>query len=169
MASDPDYDSEAWLRMMAQAMQGTVEAQKVFADLARSPEALSSFQRWLALVAPGVKIPTATAQPDFLADWVESWQQAMGVVSRTRFLAALEKIETLERRIRELEKANQQLRSTLEQNTQQAEATEKMVNLWGQFVEDSLKTQAAWIDTWADNTRQGKQGAEHQTGLDEEE
>ena len=70
------------------------------------------------------------------------------------------------RRVRELEEINRQLRAMLEGREQQEESAQKLTELWGQMVEGSIKTQAAWMEAWADNESSGKTAA---NSLDEEE
>ena len=84
-----------------------------------------------------------------MAEWLETWQKAMGVVPRTRYLELLEKADALERRVRELEETNRQLNALLEGREQQEESTQKMTELWGQMVENSMKSQSAWMEAWA--------------------
>ena len=119
MAQDFDSSPEAWFQLMAQAMQGTQEAQKLFATLLQSPNVAANFQKWLALFAPGMEMPAAVSQPQAMTEWLETWQKAMGVVPRIRYLELLEKTDALERRVRELEKNNRRLRSMLEGREQQ--------------------------------------------------
>jgi hypothetical protein len=169
MAQDFDSSLGAWFQLMAQAMQGTQEAQKAFANISQSPEAIANIQKWLALFAPGMEMPTAVSQPEVMTEWLETWQKTMGVVPRIRYLELLEKADALERRVRELEEINRQLRAMLEGREQQEESTQKVAELWGQMVENSLKTQAAWMEAWADNEGPGEAAATTADNLDEEE
>ena len=169
MAQDYDSSLEAWFQLMAQAMQGTQEAQKAFANLPQSPEAIANFQKYLALFAPGMEMPSAVSQPQAMIEWLETWQKAMGVVPRTRYLELLEKADALERRVRELEETNRQLRGLVEGREQQEESAQKMSELWGQMVDSSIKTQSAWMKAWADNEGPGAETDQTTDGLDEEE
>jgi hypothetical protein len=169
MAQDPNLAMEAWFQLMAQAMQSTQEAQKAFSNMPRSPEAMADFQRWLALFAPGMDIPVSVSQPEAMVEWLETWQKAMGVVPRTRYLELLEKADALERRVRELEEINRQLRAMLEGGQQQVVTAQRISDFWGQMVENSYKTQAAWMEAWTGNEVPGKVTASAAGNLDEEE
>lgn len=169
MAQDSDSAMEAWFQLMTQAMWGTQEAQKAFANMSQSPEALAGFQKWLALFAPGMEMPVPVSQPEAMIELLESWQKAMGVVPRIRYLELLEKADALERRVRELEEINRQLRAMLEGREQQEESTQKLTELWGQMVDTSIKTQTAWVEAWTNNEDPGDAAAMTFDNNDEEE
>lgn len=156
MAQEANSALETWFRLVAEAMQNTQEAQKLFANMPQSPEAIASFQKWLALFAPGMEIPTAVSQPEVMAEWLETWQKTMGVVPRTRYLELLEKADALERRVRELEEINRQLRAMLEGREQQVETAQTMAELWGQMVQEGIKTQTQWMEAWAEKEGPGE-------------
>jgi hypothetical protein len=174
MAQNPDDTPmsaaamEAWFQLMAQAMQGTGKAQQAFANLSQSPEAQAGFQQWLALFAPGMEMPFPVSQPEAMTEWLDSWQKAMGVVPRVRYLELLEKTDALERRIRELEEINRQLRAMLEGREQQEESAQKLTELWGQMVETSIETQTTWMEAWTDVESLGGTATAAES-LDEEE
>jgi hypothetical protein len=158
---------EEWLQLLAQMMQGTQEAQKAFATMSQSPGAMAGFQKWLDLFTPGIELPKAESQPEMMTSWLENWQKAMGVVPRARYLELLEKLDALERRVRDLEDMNRRLKALLEGREQQEETTQSLAKLWGQMAENSIKTQAAWMEAWTNSEPPG--ASEPSDNFDEEE
>jgi hypothetical protein len=158
----------AWVQLMAQAMQGAQEAQKALTIMVQSPELMANFQKWLAIFAPGIEMPIPVSQPELMTEWLETWQKAMGVVPRTRYLELLEKADALERRVRELEETNRQFRAMLLGSNQQEDVSQTVAEFWGQMVENGIKTQAAWMKAWSGGEDPGEP-AKVVGDLDEEE
>jgi len=70
---------EAWFTLMAEAAQGTEQAQTAFKNVpSGDPEA---WQKWMRKFMPGVA-PNFSA--DGFEDQLEEWYRLMGVVPRAR-------------------------------------------------------------------------------------
>ena len=164
--SDPKMMS-AWLRLMAEAMQGTAEAQeavRAFADTAGKPE---DAQRWLKQFMPGLN-PTIPLDPTAYEAWLEDTWRMMGVVPRKRYLELLEKCDTLERHLAKAEKTIADLRARLDTQGQQAESTQQVMNMWGSMVEDTLKVQTEWMQNWSKPNQAGEDEGEDEASSSEQ-
>ena len=93
---------------------------------------------------------------------VDIWGAAGGDV-----LQAFQKGD-VEQRVRELEEKNRRLQAMLAGREQQAETAQSMAELWGQMVENSIRTQAAWMGAWTSSEDPGEP-ATAVGNLDEEE
>jgi hypothetical protein len=138
---------EAWYTLMAEAMRGTGEAQEAFNALSEMSSTPEEFNKWMAQFMPGLA-GSMKMQPEGFEEQMETWWRMMGVVPRARYLDLLEKCDTLERKLEKAEKTIESLRQRLGVQEQQEEDTKKVMDMWGNIMQDTLKTQTEWMKAW---------------------
>lgn len=141
---------EAWFTLMAEAMKGTKESREAFQRLSKisgNPEEMS---RWMAQFMPAAAASTANLKPDAFEEWMEESWRMMGVVPRARYLELLEKYDALQRKLDKAEETIQSLRARLDNKGQQEADAQKMADIWGSMMQDTLKAQTEWMRTWAE-------------------
>ena len=143
---------EAWFKLLAEATKGTGEAQEAFRALGTvSSGDTEAMSRWLAKFMPAAMASASNLQPEAFEAWVEESWRMMGVVPRERYLELLEKHDLLQRRLEKAEDTIKKLRSMLDTTSQQEEA-QKVMDLWGSMLSDTLKLQADWMQSWTTKT-----------------
>lgn len=140
---------EAWVTLMAEAMRGTKDAQDAFRSLTEMPATSDNLESWLARFMPST---ARLAQPEAFETWLEEWWRMMGVVPRTRYLELLERCDTLQRRLEKAEETIQNLRSLLGSKAQQGEEARKIMDLWSAMLDETIKTQSEWMQSWMERS-----------------
>jgi hypothetical protein len=139
---------EAWLTLLAEALKGTGEAQEAFRTLntmSGDPEAL---RRWLAKFLPAGGATQPKLQPEAFESWLEESWRMMGLVPRARYLELLEKNDLLQRRLEKAEETIKSLQAMLDSQDPTPAEAQKVMKLWGSMLEDTLKLQAEWLQSW---------------------
>ena len=62
----------------------------------------------------------------------------------------MEKCDTLQRKLDKAEETIQNLRAKLDSKGQQEVDAQKMADLWGTMMQDTLKAQTEWMRTWTE-------------------
>ena len=140
----------AWFNLMAEAMKGTKESQEAFQRLSKISGDPAEVSRWLTQFMPAAAAASANLQPEAFEEWMEESWRMMGVVPRPRYLELLEKCDTLQRKLDKAEEAIQNLRGRLDNKDQQEVDAQKMADIWGTMMQDTLKAQSEWMRTWTE-------------------
>jgi len=141
---------QAWFTLMAEAMKGTEEAQEAFQTLSNMSGDPEEMSRWMAKFMPGAAASAGNLQPEAFEEWMEESWRMMGVVPRPRYLELLEKCDTLQRKLDKAEETIQNLRAKLDSKGQQEVDAQKMADLWGTMMQDTLNAQTEWMRTWTE-------------------
>ena len=141
---------EAWFTLMAEAMKGTKESREAFQRLSKISGDPEEMSRWMGQFMPAAAASTANLQPEAFEEWMEESWRMMGVVPRTRYLELLEKCDTLQRKLDKAEETIQNLRARLDNKGQQETDAQKMADIWGTMMQDTLKAQTEWVRSWAE-------------------
>jgi flagellar biosynthesis/type III secretory pathway chaperone len=88
-----------------------------------------------------------TVQARAVSESLEEYWRMMGVVPRYRYLEVLERNEQLRRQLEEADRTIQQLQPMANAVVPQEEA-QKMFNLWGSMLEETMKAQQEMLRTW---------------------
>ncbi len=145
---------EAWFILMAEATKGTKEAREAFQSLSQMSGDPEEINRWMATFMPGAMPSSGNLQPEAFEEWMEESWRMMGVVPRSRYLDLLEKCDTLQRKLDKAEETIQKLRTRLDNREQQEEDAQKVADLWGTMMEDTLKAQTEWMRGWTESMEQ---------------
>lgn len=138
--------TEAWINLWNEAMQGTKESQQALKALSRIYSNQEDLSRWMSNFMPKAYASTGV-QPEAFEEWLEDWWRAMGVVPRSRYLELLEKYDIVQRRLEKAEETVQKLQAMLGKEGQDEEA-QKVLDLWSNMLEETLKTQTEWMQAW---------------------
>lgn len=141
---------EAWFTLMAEAMKGTKESQEAFQRLSKISGDPEEMSLWMAQFMPAAADSTANLQPKAFEEWMEESWRMMGVVPRTRYLELLEKCDALQRKLAKAEETIKNLHARLDNKGQQEADAQKMADIWGTMMQDTLKAQTEWMRTWAE-------------------
>ena len=155
---------ELWLRMTADALRGSDNAQRAIGTLGEGSLSPSSLEAWMKLWLPeggqsGGTIPAAEVS-EFHTMLEDSWR-LLGVVPRNRYDELNKHNEELRRRLEDSERTVRRLRRALGQGGEQAEAM-SMLDTWENLTEQTLATQSEWA-------RRGLQGWGAEPGEDEQD
>lgn len=134
---------EAWFNLMSEAMRGSTDAQQLVRSLSSTTTISDETMRMMMRFMPPGMMPV---QPEALSDWLEDWWRMMGVVPRHRYLELLERYELLRSRLEESEKTSRRLQSMLGEKRQ--EEAQKVLDFWGNTLEETLKAQTDWMRMW---------------------
>jgi hypothetical protein len=143
----------AWFNLMAEAMKGTKESQEAFQRLSNISGDPAEVGRWMTQFMPAAAAASANLEPAAFEEWMEESWRLMGVVPRPRFLALLEKCDTLQRKLDKAEETNQKLRARLDDKDQQEFDAQRMAEVWGTMMNDTLNAQTEWMRTWVEVNR----------------
>lgn len=136
--------TEAWFRLLADALRGTRAAQATIRSLADGKLTPDKLARQIAQWVPtGVAPPTA----ETLSQWTEELWSTIGVVPRSRYVELLERYEALRARLEEAEVTIGRLKRMLHEKGHEGDA-EKLLDLWSNAVGETLKSQAEWMRGW---------------------
>ena len=141
---------EAWFTLMAEAMKGTKESQEAFQRLSKISGDPEEMSRWMAQFMPAAAASASNLQPDAFEEWMEESWRLMGVVPRARYLDSLEKCDMLQRKLDKAEETIQNLRARLDNKDQQEVDAQKMADIWGTMMQETLNAQTEWMRTWAE-------------------
>ena len=156
---------EAWFNLMVEATKGTKDAQEAFRSLSKISDSPEEMSRWLAQFMPAAMASGVPAQPEAFEEWLEESWRMMGVVPRSRYLDLLEKYDILQRKLEKAEETIQRLRASLDNTDEQAADTQKVMDMWGGILEDTLKAQTELMQAWnAANTQAVTSSPEEQGG-----
>ena len=139
---------EAWLRLMSDAMRGAADAQEAVRMLGEMPTTPDQMTRWMSLFMPNAK---SSPKPEAMEDWLEDTWRMMGVVPRHRYLELLERHEMLRSRLEKAEKEIEKLRKNMHSGNVPEQDAQKVLDLWEDMLQETLKTQANWLRTWTAN------------------
>lgn len=139
---------EAWFTLMAEAMRGTQQAQQAFDAYAQMSGTPEEWRQWMSLYMPLAAAPPTS--PEAMDRWVEEWQRMMGVVPRQRYLDLLASHDELQHRLQKAEETIAGLRALLTGKDVQEDAAHQVVDIWTKMLDDTLKTQAEWMQRWAE-------------------
>ncbi len=134
---------EAWFNLMSEAMRGSADAQHLMKTLSSSTTASEETMRMMMRFMPPGMVPL---QPEAFTEWIEEWWRMMGVVPRHRYLELLERYELLRTRLEESERTSRRLQSMIGEKRQ--EEAQKVLDLWGSTLEETLKAQSEWMRAW---------------------
>ncbi len=134
---------EAWFNLMSEAMRGSSDAQQIMKNLSSTTNVSEETLRMMTRFMPPGMMPM---QPEMMNDWLEEWWRMMGVVPRHRYLELLERYELLRSRLEESEKTSRRLQSMLGEKRQ--EEAQKVLDFWGNTLEETLKSQSEWMQMW---------------------
>jgi len=146
---------EAWFNLMSEAMRGSGDAQQIMKNLSSTTNVSEETLRMMARFMPPGMMPM---QPEAMSDWLEEWWRMMGVVPRHRYLELLERYELLRSRLEESEKTSRRLQSMLGEKRQ--EEAQKVLDFWGNTLEETLKSQNEWMQMWMPKTTGSSSTAE---------
>ncbi len=155
---------ESWFRLMSEAMRGSSEAQEAFRLLTGASTSQDDMMRWMTRFMPAATgMGMGTGQPEMFGEWVEEWWKVMGVVPRHRYLELLERHEDLRRRLEDCEKRTRGSMPNIGMSANPEEA-QKAMNMWGTAMEDMLKMQSQWMQTFFPHQEKGETGTEAEEG-----
>ena len=124
---------ELWLRMTADALRGSDNAQRAFGTLGGGSQSPSSLEAWMKLwLAEGGQSGGGTISAAEVSEFhtmlEDSWR-LLGVVPRNRYDELNKQYEELRRRLEDSERTVRRLRRALGQGGEQAEAR-SMLDTW---------------------------------------
>lgn len=156
---------ELWLRMTADALRGSDNAQRAIGTLGGGSLSPSSLEAWMKLwLAEGGQSGGGTISAAEVSEFhtmlEDSWR-LLGVVPRNRYDELNKHNEELRRRLEDSERTVRRLRRALGQGGEQAEAR-SMLDTWENLTEQTLATQSEWA-------RRGLQGWGAEPGDDEQD
>jgi cobyrinic acid a,c-diamide synthase len=146
---------EAWFTLMAEASRGSQEAQPnalTLPPMSANPEA---WQQWMSTFMPGITANPASQQgeaalpAEAFEESLENWWRMMGVVPRSRYLELLEKHEQLQRKLEKAAETIKTLQAMLSTQEKGQQEVKKVMDIWGNMLEETAKTQSQWMQTWA--------------------
>jgi len=146
---------EAWFRLMTEAMRGSSEAQEAFRLLTGASKTQDDMTRWMTRFMPAAA-GMGTGQPEMFGEWVEEWWKVMGVVPRHRYLELLERHEDVRRRLEDCEKRTRSNMPNIAGMAGNPEEAQKAMNMWGTAMEDMLKMQSQWMQTFFPHQEKGE-------------
>ena len=137
--------TEAWLRLVTEAMQGGNRTPDTFRSLATAWKSQEEMNKWIERFLPR----SETSRPEEVRGWIEDWWKSMDVVPRSLYLELLERNELLKAKLEEAEATIRQLRATVGIKGQEKHANE-ILNAWETTIQTTLKAQDEWMQTWTD-------------------
>jgi hypothetical protein len=137
---------------MSDAMRGTADAQQAVRMLGEMPTTPDQMSRWMSRFMPNA---TSSAKPEAMEDWLEDTWRMMGVVPRYRYLELLDRHEILRSRLEKAEKDIQKLRRNMRSGNVPEQEAKKVLDLWEGMLQETLKTQSNWLNTWAADKEAG--------------
>ncbi len=155
---------EAWFSLLTDAMRGSSDAQQLIKMLSSTSTVSDETMRMMMrFMPPGM----TSMQPEAMTEWLEEWWRMMGVVPRHRYLELLERYEVLRSRLEESERTSRRLQSMLGEKRQ--EEAQKVLDLWGSTLEETLKTQSDWMRLWMPSYGASSTGSEEEKTSSEPE
>jgi hypothetical protein len=155
---------ELWLRITADALRGTDDAQRAIGALGEGPLSPSSLGAWMDLWLAKGKPSGGGISAAEVAEFhtmLEDWWRLLGVVPRYRYDELNRHYEELRSRLEDSERTVRRLRRALGQGGAQAEAR-SVLDSWENLTEQTLATQSEWARHWM-------QGWEVEPGDDEQD
>ena len=141
---------ELWLRMTADALRGSSDAQRALGALGQGQVTPTSLDAWMKLwLVDGTQSGGGVSRAE-VAEFhtmLEDWWRLLGVVPRYRYDELNRHYDELKRRLEESEHAVRRLRRTLGQGGEQAEAR-SVLDTWENLTEQTLATQSEWARRW---------------------
>ena len=141
---------EIWLRMTADALRGSDDAQRAIGALGEGPLSPSSLDAWMKLwLVDGKQSGSGISRAEVTEfhTMLEDWWRLLGVVPRYRYDELNRHYEELKRRLEDSERAARRLRRALGQGGEQAEAR-SVLDTWENLTEQTLATQSEWARRW---------------------
>jgi hypothetical protein len=136
--------AETWFRLLAEAARGTREARETLRSIAEGGLAPQKLADNIARLLPaGVPRPSA----ETINQWMEGVWSTTGVVPRSRYLELLERYEALRARLEEAEVTIGRLKRLLSEQGHESDA-QKVLDILGSAVGETLKAQAEWMRSW---------------------
>jgi len=141
--------TELWLRLSADAVRGTSDAQRALRSLGEGPLSPDALSSWMGAFMPAAgggraEPPPATADLQQLA---EQWWRVMGVVPRYRYDELLQRYHELRDRLEEAERTVRRLRGALPE-TPAEEVARGVLDSWERLTQQTLDAQAEWAQVW---------------------
>lgn len=142
--------TEYWLRMAADAVRGTDDAQRAIGVLGEGPLSPASLEAWMKLWLPdrdrGAGAISAADVSEFHT-MLEAWWRVLGVVPRYRYDEVVRHYEELKGRLEDSERTVRRLRRALGEGGTEAEAR-TILDAWETLTEQTLATQSHWTRQW---------------------
>lgn len=154
---------ELWLRMTADALRGSDDAQRALGALGQGPMPPEALTEWMKLWrlggTPGGGQVSATDVSEFHT-MLEDWWRVLGVVPLYRYEEMSKRCDELKRRLEDAERTVRRLRGTLGSGSEQAEAKE-LLDTWERMTEQTLAAQAGltrrWLEGWGEEAGTNEQ------------
>lgn len=153
---------EAWLKLMADAMRGSSEAQDALKMLTGTSTTQDHLMRWMGQFMPTAMAGMGGPQTEMFGQWLEQWWKAMGVVPRYRYLEQLERNEDLRRKLEECEKRTHSM-AGVPGSEHMEETQQKMMNLWGSMLDETLKVQSQMMSNMMPRLAAQQEGADEES------
>ncbi len=140
---------EMWLRMSADAVRGTDQAQRAVKSLGEGPLSPAALSSWLSMWMPDAATTRGggTDPVGELRQIVEQWWSLLGVVPLHQYQELRDRHEELKRRLEEAETTITRLRTTLAVKGYEEEAR-GLLDSWEQITHQTLAAQAEWAAQW---------------------
>jgi hypothetical protein len=136
---------ELWLRMTADAMHGTDQAQQAIKALGENPWSPATLSSWLSMWMPeaGVAGRSSSDPVSEFRSLLEQWYSLLGVVPLHQYQELRGRHEELTRRLQEAEATIGRLRTTLQLRGYEEEAR-GLLDTWERVTRQTLSAQADW-------------------------
>lgn len=151
---------KAWLAFTEQARDGAEEMRRQWELIAGGGAGPEAIARWLAQWMPKESGMSPGDLSRELAEAVERWWEAAGMVPRAKYDAVLRQNERLRQRLEEAEAKISELRrrANAEAAEKNREETEAMLDQWQAGTREILDAQAEWTRQWVEGWLSPKSG-----------
>jgi hypothetical protein len=148
---------EAWLNLVTEAVRGNNDARETVRTISGASMRPDEMVRVMTRFMPAGVMPMQT---ETVNEWLEEYWKSIGVVPRYRYLDLLERYEQLRLRVEELEQSKRH--PMMGTGAAQTEDARKVMDLWGTFMQETLKAQQSMLQAWAPDSEGS--GSEAQGG-----
>jgi hypothetical protein len=146
---------ESWLNLVTEAVRGNTDARETVRTITGASMRPDEMVRVMTRFMPAGVMPMQT---ETVNEWLEEYWKSIGVVPRYRYLDLLERYEQLRLRVEELEQSKRH--PMMGSGVPQTEDARKVMDLWGTFMQETIKAQQSLLQTWMPNSEEGSTEAQ---------